>query len=134
MFPAPNQTKDKPKDKQMKRNTFAVLIATFLGAGAFLTAQEPPQMPPPAKEHEWLQQFVGNWDLFYGVFKSIFFGATIALVSCYRGFHCAPGAEGVGRAATAAFVLSFVIIIMLDFFLSIGLDSLYDLIWPETLA
>ena len=72
--------------------------------------------------HYWnnSQQFVDSWDLFYGVFKSVFFGATIAIVSCYRGFHCAPGAEGVGRAATAAFVLSFVIIIILDLVLSVG--------------
>ena len=33
--------------------------------------------------------------------KSLFFGAAIAIVSCHRGFHCDPGAEGVGRAATA---------------------------------
>jgi phospholipid/cholesterol/gamma-HCH transport system permease protein len=83
--------------------------------------------------HYWTnsQQFVENWDLFYGVFKSIFFGATIALVSCYRGFHCAPGAEGVGRAATAAFVMSFVFILILDLGLSIWLDHVYNWIWPE---
>jgi phospholipid/cholesterol/gamma-HCH transport system permease protein len=83
--------------------------------------------------HYWSnsQQFVGNWDLFYGIFKSVFFGATIAIVSCYRGFHCAAGAEGVGRAATAAFVLSFVIIIVLDLLLSIGLDSVHQTFWPE---
>jgi phospholipid/cholesterol/gamma-HCH transport system permease protein len=85
--------------------------------------------------HYWnnSQQFVDNWDLFYGIFKSIFFGATIALVSCYRGFNCAPGAEGVGRSATAAFVLSFVIIIMLDLVLSIVLDNVQAMIWPEAL-
>jgi len=83
--------------------------------------------------HYWKnsQQFVENWDLFYGVFKSVFFGATIAMVSCYRGFHCAPGAEGVGRAATAAFVMSFVIIIILDLGLSITLDHVYNWLWPE---
>jgi phospholipid/cholesterol/gamma-HCH transport system permease protein len=83
--------------------------------------------------HYWnnSQQFVDNWDLFYGIFKSVFFGATIAIVSCYRGFNCDPGAEGVGRAATAAFVLSFVIIIVLDLFLSIGLDKVHDMIWPQ---
>jgi phospholipid/cholesterol/gamma-HCH transport system permease protein len=86
--------------------------------------------------HYWhnSQQFVHNWDLFYGIFKSIFFGATIAIVSCYRGFNCAPGAEGVGRAATAAFVLSFVIILILDFFLSIGLDKVHDIIWPDLMT
>jgi phospholipid/cholesterol/gamma-HCH transport system permease protein len=83
--------------------------------------------------HYWnnSQQFVDNWDLFYGIFKSVFFGATIAIVSCYRGFHCDPGAEGVGRAATAAFVLSFVIIIILDLFLSIWLDRFHLMMWPQ---
>ena len=31
------------------------------------------------------------FDLFSGIFKSVFFGAAIALVSCYRGFHCDAG-------------------------------------------
>ncbi|HYW80477.1 MAG TPA: ABC transporter permease, partial [Thermoguttaceae bacterium] len=30
------------------------------------------------------RKFVGNFDLFVGVFKSLFFGAAIALISCYR--------------------------------------------------
>jgi phospholipid/cholesterol/gamma-HCH transport system permease protein len=77
------------------------------------------------------QDFVGIFDLFSGVFKSLFFGATIALVSCYRGFHCDPGAEGVGRAATSAFVISFVLILLLDFFLGIFLDNVYLMFWPE---
>ena len=83
--------------------------------------------------HYWLnsQEYVGVFDLFSGVFKSLFFGATIAVVSCYRGFHCDPGAEGVGRAATSAFVISFVLILVIDFFLGIGLDNLYMMIWPE---
>ena len=82
--------------------------------------------------HYWnnSQQFVGNWDLFYGIFKSVFFGATIAVVSCYRGFNCLPGAEGVGRAATTAFVYSFVVIIILDLLVSIVLDQIYLSIWP----
>ena len=78
------------------------------------------------------RQIVENWDLFYGVVKSVFFGATIGLVSCYRGFHCEPGAEGVGSAATTAFVHSFVVIIVLDLFLSIFLDKIYMAIWPAS--
>ena len=41
------------------------------------------------------RQFVGGFDFFSGIFKSFFFGGTIAVVSCYRGFHCQAGAEGV---------------------------------------
>jgi phospholipid/cholesterol/gamma-HCH transport system permease protein len=75
--------------------------------------------------------FVGAFDVFVGLFKSLFFGAAIALISCYRGFNCTPGAEGVGRAATAAFVYSFVLILVLDLFLGILLDSIYYTLWPE---
>ncbi|QDU95454.1 MlaE family ABC transporter permease [Lignipirellula cremea] len=77
------------------------------------------------------KEFVGAFDLFVGVFKSLFFGAAIAIVSCYRGFHCSPGAEGVGKAATAAFVYSFVLILMLDLFLTISLDAVYHSLWPS---
>ncbi|MBM3998108.1 MAG: ABC transporter permease [Planctomycetes bacterium] len=77
------------------------------------------------------EQFVGVFDLLMGLFKSLFFGGTISLVSCYRGFHCAPGAEGVGRAATAAFVYSFVIILILDLVLNILSDAVYYALWPE---
>jgi len=85
-------------------------------------------------QHYWSnsEKIVENWDLFYGIFKSVFFGATIGLLSCYRGFHCEPGAEGVGSAATTAFVQSFVVIIMLDLFLSIFLDQVYLLLWPQS--
>jgi phospholipid/cholesterol/gamma-HCH transport system permease protein len=76
------------------------------------------------------QRVVGNYDLFSGVFKSLFFGAAIALISCHRGFHCLPGAEGVGRAATAAFVHSFVVILVLDLVLSILLNDFYVMLWP----
>jgi phospholipid/cholesterol/gamma-HCH transport system permease protein len=76
------------------------------------------------------RDFVGGFDLFSGVFKSVFFGATIAIVSCYRGFHCQPGADGVGRAATAAFVQSFVMILALDIVLNLFLDVVYFAIWP----
>ncbi|QGJ72294.1 ABC transporter permease [Planctomycetales bacterium 10988] len=84
--------------------------------------------------HYWYnsQQYVGLYDLFAGVFKSLFFGAAIAIISCYRGFHCDPGAEGVGRAATGAFVHSFVLILLIDLFLAIFLDSIYTTLWPTS--
>jgi phospholipid/cholesterol/gamma-HCH transport system permease protein len=83
--------------------------------------------------HYWSnsEQMVRVYDLFAGVIKSLFFGAAIALVSCHRGFHCDPGAEGVGRAATSAFVYSFVLILVLDLLLGIILNAIYYQIWPQ---
>jgi phospholipid/cholesterol/gamma-HCH transport system permease protein len=83
--------------------------------------------------HYWShsQQYVRGFDIFAGIFKSLFFGAAIAMISCYRGFHCDPGAEGVGRAATTAFVYSFVVILLLDLILAISLDAVYFKLFPD---
>jgi phospholipid/cholesterol/gamma-HCH transport system permease protein len=82
--------------------------------------------------HYWYhsQMFVSAYDVFCGLFKSVFFGAAIAVISCHRGFRCGAGAQGVGQAATQAFVLSFAVILALDFFLGIFLSSLYYVFWP----
>ena len=76
----------------------------------------------------WIAQTVQVWDLCSGLFKSLFFGATIGLVSCYNGFHCDAGAQGVGQACTQSFVVSFILILMLDLFLGLALNGLYD-VW-----
>jgi phospholipid/cholesterol/gamma-HCH transport system permease protein len=107
------------------------IMADFMGiVGAFFYSI---QILGIDWHHYWSnsQKFVGAYDLFSGVFKSLFFGATIAIISCHRGFNCDPGAEGVGRAATSAFVHSFVIILILDLFLGIALDAVYYALWPE---
>ena len=77
------------------------------------------------------REFVSGFDLFSGIFKSLFFGAVIAVVSCYRGFNAEAGAEGVGKAATAAFVHSFVLILILDLILGRILNMVYFAIWPS---
>jgi phospholipid/cholesterol/gamma-HCH transport system permease protein len=85
--------------------------------------------------HEyWLHSadVIENFDIFTGVLKSGFFGAFIALISCFKGFQSRQGAEGVGRAATEAFVTSFMAILVLDFFIALFLQGLYDFVWGRT--
>ena len=77
------------------------------------------------------QSMMSLWDVVTGLIKPIFFGATIAVISCHRGFHSRAGAEGVGRAATQAFVASFIAILVLDFFLAMFLNNLHDFLWPS---
>jgi phospholipid/cholesterol/gamma-HCH transport system permease protein len=72
------------------------------------------------------QNYVQAWDVFMGLIKAFTFGVAIALISCHRGLNSQPGAEGVGRAATEAFVASFVAILALDFFLGMFLITLHD--------
>ncbi|APW59596.1 MlaE family ABC transporter permease [Paludisphaera borealis] len=77
------------------------------------------------------RDYVEGLDIFAGIFKSYFFGAAIALISCHRGFNSSAGAEGVGKAATEAFVYSFMAILFLDFVLGIGWNTVYRSFWPQ---
>ena len=76
------------------------------------------------------KKFVTGWEIFSGLLKSVFFGAAIAIIACHRGFHARAGAEGVGRAATEAFVFSFIAILVLDFLLGTFLMKMYFVLWP----
>jgi phospholipid/cholesterol/gamma-HCH transport system permease protein len=62
--------------------------------------------------------FLKAEDIYSGLIKACFFGAAFTLISCYKGFYTKGGAEGVGRATTGAVVLSSMIILISDYFLS----------------
>ena len=76
--------------------------------------------------------YVTRFDLFSGLLKSMVFGGVLSLICCHRGFHSRAGAEGVGRAATEGFVLSFVAIMFLDFVLALFTNTLSGMLWPKT--
>src|SRR3954471_18353522 len=71
---------------------------------------------PGAPYWTYSAQSVDNYQIFEGLFKSVFFGASIGLISCYKGFTSGAGAAGVGKACTEAFVSAFLAIIVLNFF------------------
>jgi phospholipid/cholesterol/gamma-HCH transport system permease protein len=57
-------------------------------------------------------------DLMQGFTKPLFFAFILASVGCYKGLTVRGGTQGVGRATTQAAVLSSVLIIASDTFLS----------------
>ncbi len=74
-------------------------------------------------------QGVALWDVNTGVIKGFFFGGAIAVISCYKGFNCGQGANGVGRACTEAFVASFISILTLNFALAVVFKAVYNTFW-----
>ncbi len=106
------------------------IMANFMGVmGGALICTKLYHVEP---HHYWTnaQGYIGLWDLTMGLIKPMFFGAAIALISCHRGFNSRAGAEGVGRAATEAFVTSFIVILVLDFLLGVMLNTVYVRLWP----
>lgn len=63
-------------------------------------------------------EFLQTSDIYNGLIKACFFGGSISLISCYKGFYTSGGAEGVGKATTGAVVLSSMTILISDYFLS----------------
>ena len=57
-------------------------------------------------------------DVFSGFLKSLSFGLIITWICCYKGFNAPPMATGVSRATTESVVLSFVLILVWDYFLT----------------
>jgi phospholipid/cholesterol/gamma-HCH transport system permease protein len=108
------------------------LMADFMGVigGAVISTQV--LMVDSFAYWQHSREFVDGIDIMAGVFKSMFFGAAIALISCHRGFNSRAGAEGVGQAATEAFVYSFIAILFLDFTVGISWNAVYRTLWPQT--
>jgi phospholipid/cholesterol/gamma-HCH transport system permease protein len=49
-------------------------------------------------------------DIFTSVTKSIFFGFTIGIIACYKGYNATNGTQGVGKAANQAVVLALFLV------------------------
>lgn len=61
-----------------------------------------------------LQAAVSLGDIGTGLLKSVFFGGAIGLIACQRGLATGGGADGVGRATTAAVVVVLFTLVALD--------------------
>ncbi len=60
--------------------------------------------------------FFSSFDVRYGLVKAASFGAAVSLIGCHAGLNAGGGAQGVGRSATRAVVISAIMILVLDAF------------------
>ena len=58
------------------------------------------------------------YEVVVGMTKSVVYGGAITFVGSFVGLSAVGGAQGVGRAATAACVISSALILILDYFLT----------------
>jgi len=63
-------------------------------------------------------QFMVPLDYLEGLAKPLAFGFLITMIACQSGLNTAGGAEGVGAAAKRAVVISSVLVLVVDFFIS----------------
>ena len=65
-----------------------------------------------------------TYDIYVGLVKAVVYGGLITFIGSYAGLRTEGGAQGVGKAATAAVVIASALILVLDYFLTHGM--LYD--------
>ena len=72
-----------------------------------------------------LRAVVVPMDVGQGLMKGVVFGLMITLIGCYQGFHAQGGGRGVGIGTTRAVVLGSVSTLVVDYFLSDILLSIF---------
>jgi len=66
-------------------------------------------------------------DIIPATIKSFFFGLAIGIVGSFKGYYCAKGTEGVGKAANSAVVFTSLLLFIIDFIAVFVTDIFYDL-------
>jgi phospholipid/cholesterol/gamma-HCH transport system permease protein len=64
------------------------------------------------------QDAVDLKDIYGGLFKAFVFGITIAALACAQGLRAEHGAAGVGRATLRSVILSFIFVLVFNYFLT----------------
>jgi phospholipid/cholesterol/gamma-HCH transport system permease protein len=82
----------------------------------------------PAYSWHNMVKYTGATDVVVGLIKSFIYGGIVALVGCYKGLYCGEGAEGVGKATTESVVYSSITILITNFFLTLTLSELLNLL------
>jgi len=57
-------------------------------------------------------------DIYIGLLKACVFGMIISVIGCYQGFNTQGGAEGVGKGTTKAVVISSLLILIANYFIT----------------
>ncbi|MCB1685821.1 MAG: ABC transporter permease, partial [Pseudomonadales bacterium] len=69
-----------------------------------------------------MQESVKIWeDLGKGMVKSVIFAAVVTWVAVFQGYDAEPTAEGIGLATTRTVVISSVMVLAMDFILTLSM-------------
>ncbi len=73
-----------------------------------------------------LSDLVAPIDVIQGMIKSVVFGFLVVLIGCFQGYNATGGGRGVGIGTTRAVVMGSVATLVLDYFLTDILFSIFS--------
>lgn len=106
-----------------------VIFMDFIGwyGGAIVSAVNQDIHIPYVIYFKNLREYIEVLDVINGLVKSIFFGVLITSICCHVGLNTKGGPREIGNSVTKAVVLSFISILVFDYFITrfllvVGLD------------
>lgn len=66
-----------------------------------------------------IRYFMDPVDVISGLIKASVFGYILTMICSFNGFYASGGAKGVGEATTRSVVVSFITILIMDYFLTV---------------
>ncbi len=101
---------------------FLTLYSVFMGVmGGYLISVYFFLMSP-SSYFDPIPQQLQIFDIFTGLSKALIFGIIIMTTACYKGMKTVGGAEGVGKATTSCVVITYCAVLIINFFMTIGLN------------
>jgi phospholipid/cholesterol/gamma-HCH transport system permease protein len=97
-----------------------VIFSDFIGilGGGLIAAVNPKINVPFNVYYDNLVRSLDYKEVLKGLMKATVFGGIIAQVGCYVGFKTTGGARGIGESTTRSVVVSFVLIMIANYFLT----------------
>ena len=95
---------------------FGDIIGIF--GGGVIAAVNPKINVPFSVYYDNMVRSLDYKEVLKGLTKSFVFGGIIAQVGCYVGFKTSGGARGIGESTTRSVVVSFVLIMIANYFLT----------------
>ncbi len=97
-----------------------VIYADFVGmiGGALISHLHPKIFVSYSTYYDSLRTALTFKEIGIGLVKAFVFGGIISQVACYVGFKTSGGARGIGQSTTRSVVLSFMLILVADYFLT----------------
>ncbi|MGW8815640.1 ABC transporter permease [Gordonia terrae] len=80
---------------------------------------------PAGTYDHYFSQFLEPGEVLYSLIKAVVFCGAITIIHCYFGFFSTGGPEGVGQASGRAIRASLVMVIVLNFVLTLALWGLH---------
>lgn len=71
-----------------------------------------------------LQDFLSGRDIAQGLIKAAFFGIIFSTIGTYKGYYTEGGAEAVGKSTNESVVITLVLILVSDYFLTLVIRAL----------